>query len=510
MTTARGYSLGGVILALMLLVMTHDAWAMPAFGRKYQTTCVTCHESFPRSNPVGEAFRMNGYRFIDDEVYIKREPMELGDEAHKRLWPESIWPNTMPQHLPLSLTTIWIAEIDTNPGRDPLTRDRDSNVTFILPHEIEVAWADTVGEKMSIYGDIRFIQEDFASDEIYSWAHLKAWMEFQDLYGPENLLNLRVGSVGMHSLGLFTARDEQGITFQPYLLNAWSMPDLLRGIDGEVVQDSQIKDFEGNTFVVMPQTGIELNGFQKRWLYYAGVVNGKIKNPYYKEPEDDIFFLGAGSNTSAKDYYCGFAYKWGGLGFDGFIPKEDTVEEETEKKLPSEGEFWRDNSVTMSLFGYLGEGEVKITTWDTDQRTIVGPHTIWKGEDDFWRLGVGLLARYQDLTVGAGYMHGNNDNPYGFLSDATVDSNAWFVEAHYFLYPWFIPYARYDGLYFDDLPEDRLLLNGESDREILTVGCKAHIRANVSLRAEGVFYTDDEGYDYGLDNKIFFVLSASF
>jgi len=495
---------------LVLVVMTQDAEAVPAFARKYQTTCVTCHESFPRSNAVGEAFRMNGYRFIDDELYIKREPMELGDEAHKRLWPESIWPTIMPQYPPLSITTLWIAEINTDPGRDPLTRDRESTFTFILPHEIELCYADTFGEHMSLYGDIIFVQEDFASDDIYSWLMLKAWMEFQDLLGPENLLNLRVGSVGMHSMGLFTARDEQGIGFQPYLMNAWNMPDMLRGIEGEVLQDSQIKDFEGNTFVIMPQTGIELNGFGKRWLYYAGVVNGKIKNPYYKEPEDDIFFLGAGLNTSAKDYYGGFAYKWGGLGFDGFIPKEDSIAEETEKMLPSEGEFWRDDSLTLSLFGYRGTGLIKISVWDTDLQTITAPHTKWNGSDDFYRLGAGLLGKYKDLTIGAGYMYGYNESPYGYLSDASVDSHAWFAEAYYFAYPWLIPYVRYEGLNLDGLPKDELLLSGEFDQEILTLGVKAHIRANISLRAETSLFTEDDDYDYPLDEMIFLVLTASF
>lgn len=500
---------GGAICALMLIVMTQDAWALPGFARRYQTTCVTCHESFPRLNAVGEAFRLNGYKFIDDELYIKQKPMELGDEAHKRLWPESIWPNVMPQIPPLSIITLWIAELNTDPDIDPNTGEREATSTFILPHEIEFAWAGTLSEHMSLYGDARFIQEDFGSEEIYSWVMLKAWIEFEDLFGVENLLNLKVGSVGMHSIGLFNARDEQGIAFQPYLLNSWSMPDLLRDVDGLIVQTPQIKDFEGNTFVIQPQTGIELNGFGKRWLYHVGVVNGKILNPMYKDPIDDVYFLGAGRNTSTKDYYCGLAYKFGGLGFDGFVPKEDAVGGEAQTNLPSDGEYWRDDSLTLSLFGYKGTGQIKITTWDADQRTLTSPHTSWREEDDFWRAGGGLRGKYKDLTVGAGYMFGNNDRPYGFLSDASVDSNAWFVEAHYYVYPWLIPYGRYEGLYLDGLPED-LLLDGETDREILTVGCKAHIRANISLRAEGTFYTQDDGYEYGLDKKIFFILTASF
>lgn len=502
--------LGGAIFVFIVLVMTQDANAVPAFARKYQTTCVTCHESFPRSNAVGEAFRLNGYRFVDDELYIKREPMELGDEAHERLWPKSIWPTDMPQYPPISITTLWISEFNPDPIIDPLTGEREASVKFILPHEIELCYATTFGEHMSFYGDMMYIQEDFGGDDMYSWVQLKAWIQFQDLFGVENLFNFSLGTVGMHSLGLFTARDEQGIGFQPYLMNAWSMPDLLRDVEGLVVQDPNVKDFEGNTFVIQPQPGVELNGFGKRWLYYVGIVNGKIISPFGSNPEEDVFFVGAGYGSSTKDYYGGFAYKWGGLGFDGFIPKEGADEQGTEKKLPSDGEFWRDDSVTLSLFGYRGTGVTKTSIWDTSLQTIVAPHTQVRASDDFYRLAAGLLGKYKDLTLGAAYMFGSNDNPYGPLSDASVDSESWFAEAYLFAYPWLIPYVRYEGLYFDDLPTEELLLDGEFDREILTLGCKAHIRANINIRAEASFYTEDDGYDYGLDQMIFLILTASF
>ncbi|HVR87262.1 MAG TPA: hypothetical protein VMU54_23260, partial [Planctomycetota bacterium] len=46
------------------------AEALPEWARKYKTSCVTCHEAFPSLNSVGEAFRLNGYRFPDD-LYVK-------------------------------------------------------------------------------------------------------------------------------------------------------------------------------------------------------------------------------------------------------------------------------------------------------------------------------------------------------------------------------------------------------------------------------------------------------
>ena len=84
----------GAFLAVLItmVIALAKARAMPYFSRKYRTSCTTCHEAFPRRNAVGEAFRMRGYRFVDDETYRKKQPVELGDESYKRLWPNAIWP----------------------------------------------------------------------------------------------------------------------------------------------------------------------------------------------------------------------------------------------------------------------------------------------------------------------------------------------------------------------------------------------------------------------------------
>ena len=49
--------------AVLLLAATESAaFAVPAFARKYQTSCQTCHIVFPKLNAFGEAFRLRGYR----------------------------------------------------------------------------------------------------------------------------------------------------------------------------------------------------------------------------------------------------------------------------------------------------------------------------------------------------------------------------------------------------------------------------------------------------------------
>ncbi|MFZ5475912.1 MAG: hypothetical protein ACOZNI_03980 [Myxococcota bacterium] len=97
------------VLALLVLLAglaPDEAWAIPAFARRYETSCQTCHLAYPKLTPFGEAFRRNAYRFPDggDEVAEKEEPVALGNEAQAERWPAAVWPGQLPGRLPLSVT----------------------------------------------------------------------------------------------------------------------------------------------------------------------------------------------------------------------------------------------------------------------------------------------------------------------------------------------------------------------------------------------------------------------
>jgi len=67
--------------------------------RRYGTSCATCHIGFPRLTPFGEAFLRHGYRFPDDdEDQVKEQPgaLALGADAYRSLFPDAVWPTTMP------------------------------------------------------------------------------------------------------------------------------------------------------------------------------------------------------------------------------------------------------------------------------------------------------------------------------------------------------------------------------------------------------------------------------
>ncbi len=71
-----------VAVAATVLLPVRVAEAIPAFARKYQTNCQTCHIAFPKLNPFGEVFRLRGYRMPEEtEDMIKEQPVQLGAPA---------------------------------------------------------------------------------------------------------------------------------------------------------------------------------------------------------------------------------------------------------------------------------------------------------------------------------------------------------------------------------------------------------------------------------------------
>jgi len=429
-----------VIMLIMVYAYSYKAEAIPAFARKYKTSCTTCHEAFPRFTAVGEAFRLNGYKFVDDEIYRKEEPVELGDEAYKKLWPSAIWPSNIPGTLPLALQVTSEYSLD-------LGSKSDSRSEFIFPSGIDLIAALPLGDNMSAFIEVELERDD---DDVET--AVEGWVQFEDLFGPENLVNIRIGTVGVHEIGLLGNRNSNRLTANPYLYTAW-MPG------GETVD---------------AQPGIEVNGFGKHFRYALGITNG----------DGD----GVKDNNSKKDFYMQLAYKIGGIGFDGSGKGKNA--------LKNSSEAYRDDSLILSLFGYRGAAPFE------------DPNAAKKSEVDnkFWRAGLGLKWKFKNLGFGSGYMFGKNDNP-DFLLSEPDKLNSWFVEAEYFIFPWLIPSVRYEAINVE-MPDKSL---DKQDRARFVASVKALLRANVSLVVEGRFYNEDQRYENkDTENQLLGMLSVAF
>ncbi len=72
-----------VALALLALSEARRADAIPAFARKYQLSCSTCHAPFPRLKPYGEEFAARGFRMEDPSKEPTRATYDIGDPLLK-------------------------------------------------------------------------------------------------------------------------------------------------------------------------------------------------------------------------------------------------------------------------------------------------------------------------------------------------------------------------------------------------------------------------------------------
>jgi hypothetical protein len=68
-----------LVAGVIAAAFAHDASAIPAFARKYQFSCSTCHAPFPRLKPYGEDFAARGFRMERPESEPPRASWDTGD-----------------------------------------------------------------------------------------------------------------------------------------------------------------------------------------------------------------------------------------------------------------------------------------------------------------------------------------------------------------------------------------------------------------------------------------------
>jgi len=80
------------LAGIAALLVWSRADAIPAFARKYQMSCSTCHAPFPRLTPFGEEFAARGFRLEDPSMEPARATDDVGDPLLR-----------LPRDLPLAI-----------------------------------------------------------------------------------------------------------------------------------------------------------------------------------------------------------------------------------------------------------------------------------------------------------------------------------------------------------------------------------------------------------------------
>ena len=310
------------IVAVLALMPATRAEAIPAFARKYKTSCQTCHIVFPKLNAFGEAFRLNGYRMPNEtEDLVKEIPVPLGAPAYKRLWPQAVWPGSISPAVPLAVNVLF-ADVNTSSVNDAGGVDSVKN-DFQFPQELNIFGAGTLGDHVSYFTETTFGNNPDGSVDV-EIEH--ADIAFDSPFGPENLFHFRLGKIAPNVVDGFQ--------------EMWIMTDA--GIDSLFAYDpigvhggTGLADGAAGISLPVLATGVEAYGIARhRLLYVAGMVNGM------GDPSGARF-----DGNNAKDVYARVDYKFGGMGLDGYLGSRNP---------PSRN--WRDNSLRVGVFAYRGDG----------------------------------------------------------------------------------------------------------------------------------------------------------
>jgi len=292
-------------LAGCLLLPVRSAHAIPAFARKYRTSCTTCHTVYPKLNPFGEAFRRNGYRFPGaDSDMVNEEPVSLGREAYKKMFPNAVWPGTLPGSVPLAIGAngqiVFLPQTDSGAG------NAADNASVDMTHLVDEAhlWAGgTIGNSISYFGELTANGEEPIEVE-------HSLVQFDDLIGPPHAVNVAVGktmptltSFGMHS------------TYLTDMAMPMTNEAVLVGLDGD------------GWMMVDNYATIELNGT---------AAGGRL---------DYSFGLNQGASDvvrAPRNVYGHVGYKLGGVRLDG----------EENSGVPDPMKPWAETALTLDAFAH--------------------------------------------------------------------------------------------------------------------------------------------------------------
>jgi hypothetical protein len=386
-----------VLLSVVALAAAVPARAIPAFARKYGTSCLTCHTAYPKLTPFGEAFRRNGYRFPGvDSDYVKQETVPLGQEQNKKTFPDSVWPASLPSSLPVAIGANGTMRV--YPDKTASVPRGNNGTQFALD--------DLVGEAHLWAGAA-------LDDTITIWAELTfsgtadvehAQVLFNDLVGPKHAVNLVVGkgfpiitSFGAHSSYIA----DQGIASAP-------VSAMLLG--------------SGDPFVLVDNvTGVEV----------SGVIEGRL---------DYNVGLNAGKNTftsggfNSENWYAHVGYKLGGMRLDGegSTGAEDPLHPWAETALTVDGFYYHSNEHLP--------GPITAAAPLADVSSTVGGQV--RGQLGSLELDLGYYSQQHDR----GWVNGAA-LPAPAL--AKVTAGVFYGELSYVLFPWMVPAIRVERISLD-------------------------------------------------------------
>ena len=425
--------------------------AIPAFTRKYQTSCTTCHNNYPELNDFGEAFKKNGFKFPkDDETFVKEPPVLLGARAQREAFPNAVFPGEIPGAVPIALRYSGFASYN---NRQPLALGFQPRTDLFTPNTFTIIGAGSFGTRLSFWVD-----NDISSTGSNAAAGLgDGYLRVNDLghylHLPKDALNVRFGQFEL-DLPFTQAR-----SINPTAYDVYSQASVA-GVQGST----------SNPFVFgIPQRGIEFGGYPNdgNFTWSVAISNGNNSGPALR---------------NSKDVYVRVSQRFN-------LERDPNVRKEVQAAGPTGP---RDHtSVRFGAFYYYGRNALNIGGCPAGGTCdFPGFGTV---REPFYRLGGDFRFKYRHFELYGLGMYGHDTNlltsgtPPTLLHGTPITFTGGFAQAQYWVYPWLIGIMRYDWV---DSPTD--FLNGQADptlpnasrrntRNRFSPGAQVLIRANLKF-----------------------------
>ena len=441
-------------ILLWILASTPRASAIPAFARKYQTSCTTCHNNFPELNDFGEAFKKNGFKFPkDDEIFVKEPPVLLGAKAQKEAFPKAIYPGEIPGSLPLGFRYSGFAQYN---NKRPLSLGFVPRTDLFVPNTFTVIAAGSFGPNLSFWIDDDISTNGSGAAGGLGDGYLKVNDLSHYLHLPKDSVNLRFGQFEL-DLPFTQARTINLSDYDVYDQASTALVNpVLCALTATPTPPACTAN---NPFVFgVPQRGIEIGGYPNdgNFAWSVAVVNGNNDGPAIR---------------NSKDVYVRVSRRFN-------LERDPKVRAEIQAAGPTGP---RDHtSVRLGGFYYYGRNALNV------DRTLFP--TLGTLHEPFYRVGGDVRFKYRNWELYGVGMYGHDTNLVpnaagtGFNPAAPVTFSGGFAESQYWFYPWLIGLMRYD---FVNSPTD--FQNGVSradTRNRVSPGFQMLVRSNLKFAFE--------------------------
>src|SRR5690606_36735915 len=177
------------------LLVPPAAWSMPEFARRYNLTCMVCHDAFPRLNAFGQSFADMNYKLPN---WRESNTLNLGDE---RL--------ALPERPPLAVRMQAYVQGRDGEEIDPVTgfTGNDSDFDFQAPYLIKLLSSSPLSDDITYYFYGIFAEKGGNGETVIE----DAWFRHGDLLGAG--LGMQIGQFQVSDL-MFPREVRQ--TFQDF------------------------------------------------------------------------------------------------------------------------------------------------------------------------------------------------------------------------------------------------------------------------------------------------------